>query len=224
MAITVRDIIRTVPAASARPVGDALYGLVKFLQPDTLLEVGTWLGHSALHMALACAENGRGRIYCVDNWSLHGGDRQQLEQTLQITGLDRHVRLVEGDSLQVPWPPVLDFVFLDGNHSYAYVKAETEKAMALQAQVIVLDDSTEWEAIGRYVDELRDTMTRHGYDVAEFIPPTQPSDRLRRAEQTMQGSTVPSPDHGGLTILTRRTPRPKGLFSEAEFPKGYIEQ
>lgn len=43
------------------------YALARMRQPETVLELGTGLGHSALWMGLAAAENGRGRVWTVDD-------------------------------------------------------------------------------------------------------------------------------------------------------------
>jgi hypothetical protein len=43
--------------------------LIEKTQPTVIIEVGTWLGASAIHMAKICRELGlQTTIYCVDTW------------------------------------------------------------------------------------------------------------------------------------------------------------
>jgi len=43
--------------------------LIREIRPTTIIEVGTWLGASAIHMSLQCSKaNLNARIWCVDTW------------------------------------------------------------------------------------------------------------------------------------------------------------
>jgi len=55
--------------------GKAIYALVRMLQPDIAVEVGTYHGCSAEHIAAALRDNGKGKVYCVDNaaWGVAPG-------------------------------------------------------------------------------------------------------------------------------------------------------
>ena len=46
-----------------------VYSLVKMQQPETILELGTGLGTTALMIAQALKENNKGKIYTVGNGS-----------------------------------------------------------------------------------------------------------------------------------------------------------
>jgi len=47
--------------------GRWMHAFVKFYKPDTVVEVGTNAGGTAVGIARAMVENGRGRLICVDN-------------------------------------------------------------------------------------------------------------------------------------------------------------
>lgn len=47
--------------------GKTLYALVRWLKPETIVEIGGWEGASSAHMALAVKANGHGRVISVDN-------------------------------------------------------------------------------------------------------------------------------------------------------------
>jgi predicted O-methyltransferase YrrM len=50
-----------------RVEGQMLYALIRALEPQSVLELGTWHGASATHILQALKDNGRGSLDCVDN-------------------------------------------------------------------------------------------------------------------------------------------------------------
>ena len=205
------ETIKTVGCAGGRETGygELLYGLVRTTQPDTILEIGSWYGYSALYMAEACKDNKIGRLYAVDDWSLSKDSRPAIEEALHFAQLTHLVTLINGDSLQIEWPKVIDFAFLDGNHSYEYVKAETERAISREAKTIVLHDSTSWEGIARYVAELRSENGIVRLNEASFT-------------SRIEFDILELSKFHGLTVLQKREPKPKPTFTEAEHPAGYL--
>jgi predicted O-methyltransferase YrrM len=178
--------------------GEFLFGLVCAAQPDTILEIGSWYGYSTACMAEGLKNLGVGHLYAIDNWSLSKDSRQAIEEALDIVQSRHLVTLINGDSLKTEWPRVIDFAFLDGNHSYYYVKAECERAISRGAKTIVLHDSTSWESIARYVAELRaDADFVQRFDICELAK------------------------HHGLTVLQKRGPKAEPTFTDAEYPLGY---
>lgn len=191
---------RVVSAGTPSP-GMLLYGLVRYLRPDTIVEVGAWQGHSTLHLAEACKDNDRiGRVYAIDNWSLVGGSADTIRAALHLAQLDHYVTLIEGDSLQVEWPKVIDFAFIDGNHSFEYCQREVQIAIGRSAQTIVVHDTTNWWGPSDWLALARESSASWaGWDVMEFA-------------------------HGdGLVILHRRNmKKPEPQFTRAAYPNGYI--
>jgi predicted O-methyltransferase YrrM len=114
------------PAEMMRHLTELVYGL------DTVVEVGSWLGHSALALAQGCA----GRVYCVDHWrGSHGCGAVDDPLDLYMRFLD-HVhsnvsgwRVVPlyGESVTVARlfkVSAVDLVYIDGEHSYDAVTAD----------------------------------------------------------------------------------------------------
>jgi predicted O-methyltransferase YrrM len=120
----------------------ALYYLIRKLKPQRVLEVGTHIGASTVHIALALARNSDtgNRFVTVDiqdvndpvrkPWEGHGAmlsPRQALEQV----GIGSLVRFVHAPSLAflAEDSESYDFVFLDGDHSPATAYQEIPAAL-----------------------------------------------------------------------------------------------
>ena len=101
-----------------------LHAMIRSLQPEIVVEVGTYRGYAACYMAQALKENGKGRLYCIDNWSLddhesrYGPARQHFQSNLEHCEVADRVTVIEGDSDKVGWPDKVDFVYIDGNHNF----------------------------------------------------------------------------------------------------------
>jgi len=122
----------------------ALSMLCRLLAPKVIFEIGTSIGHTAAHFALNSPDDTR--IYTLD---LPPGGRPSLTTTyvddLHISASQRHgetifercaggekVQRLFGDSATFdfsPWHGQVDLFFIDGAHSYEYVKSDTENAL-----------------------------------------------------------------------------------------------
>lgn len=98
--------------------GKILYSVVRILQPETLLDLGTYKGCSASHLALACEKNGKGHIYTVDSSDWHEIGAYIPQE------LVHRVTRVTADALV--WlaseAPKAEFVFEDGPHSPGFTE------------------------------------------------------------------------------------------------------
>src|SRR4051794_4266291 len=113
-----------------------LYRLARDAQRGPFVEIGRFKGGSTIIFASALADG-------VELWSydLHvalradmPGDVLDAELTaaLERYGLADKVHLVVGDSRKVPFPADdIEFLFIDGNHSYEGAKADYERWSAL---------------------------------------------------------------------------------------------
>jgi predicted O-methyltransferase YrrM len=134
----------------------ALYYLIRGFRPRSVLEIGTHVGGSTVHIAAALArENGEetGSLTSVDiedvNDAVKGPWRRlnledspaQMIQNTGCTSLVTFITMIGLDFLRQP-PRNFDFIFLDGSHAASVVYQEIPLALKALAQngVILLHD------------------------------------------------------------------------------------
>jgi predicted O-methyltransferase YrrM len=137
----------------------AIYYLLKTLKPFSVLEIGTHIGASTLHIAAALASNSGDSdtrepylasvdIADVNNpvskpWLRHGMKYSPIEM-LKRMNLDNFVDFVQSPSLEYfsSCERKFDFIFLDGSHSAKSVYLEIPAALNLlnKGGVILLHD------------------------------------------------------------------------------------
>lgn len=139
----------------------ALYGLIRTLKPEAVVECGTYRGLSASWMARALQENGKGHLYGIDNFSLtdhegrHGDARAHLQANLQALGVSDTITIIEGDSDKVTWPDKVDFAYIDGWHSYLATKHDFEQCVKRGAECIAFDDTMQSVGPRKLMQDIR---------------------------------------------------------------------
>ena len=99
-------------------VGEFLYGLVRIVKPERILETGTRYGVSAAFMALALLENGRGRLTTIE---VEPVNVARAERLLDRAGLGTVIELIAGRVES--WTPNeegYDMIFLDTELCYRF--------------------------------------------------------------------------------------------------------
>jgi hypothetical protein len=156
--------------------------LIERTRPKVIIEVGTWLGASAIHMAGICRQLGLGTtIYCVDTWlgaqefwtDSAGEKTHDLRQRHGYPQVyfDFLANVVQHDcqDMIVPVPNtsfigsiilkkrhvLAELIYIDGSHAYEDVKADIAAYNNLLAPGGVLfgDDYT-WDEVRRAVVEM----------------------------------------------------------------------
>lgn len=171
-----------------------LYGLIRSLKPDVIVEVGTYRGYCACYMARALQENNKGHLYCIDNWSLtehvarYGDPRAHWEENVTAAGVRDWITILQGESHEVQWPARVDMAYIDGWHSYHTCMSDFIHAEDLGAYLIALDDTDQTVGPRMVCKVLREGFTH--WDVMEIHRDC------------------------GLTIAKRREPKPAFTFSQ----------
>ena len=197
--------------------GFLLYALVRCLEPDVVVEIGSARGHSTCTMALACQHNTRGKVYGIDPheptaWSDTGagkGTEEFLRERLRMYGLEDRCEVVRATSAEAAknWDRPIDLLFIDGDHTYEGVKTDFEcfKPWLAGKALVVFHDST-WDYESWRQAKERDSRTQE-IGVPQFL------EELRQAGY----HSVTLPKIPGLTILD---PHVGGRDFVASWPVG----
>lgn len=87
-----------------------LYGLVKIVQPTSILETGTFTGCSALFMAQALKDNGHGRLVTLEIERTH---KERAERLWNQCGVSEFVTCKLQSSMDFQAEGIYDMLFLD---------------------------------------------------------------------------------------------------------------
>jgi predicted O-methyltransferase YrrM len=170
--------LRHTVEAKALPFGEAfvLAALTDHLKPRRVFEIGTFTGGATRIMA----EHGRddAALFTLDlppddkDLELAGlaydppeGNSARIGERFKNTPVEPRITQLFGDSAGFDFSPYagsIDLVFVDGSHSYAYVKADSENALRMLSPrgTIVWDDcSYVYPGLVRALDELGRRMS-----------------------------------------------------------------
>jgi predicted O-methyltransferase YrrM len=117
--------------------------LVKFYEPKNILEIGTFNGVTTLHLAMNSPDDSK--IQTLDLVKISPSilsftlkedvkyivDEKKKNKAYHDTSYRSKIVEHEGNSIEYDFKIFgkLDFVFIDGGHSYEVVKSDTEKAL-----------------------------------------------------------------------------------------------
>lgn len=160
----------------------ALNALVRSLNPRCVFEIGTFDGRTTLN--LAANSPSEATIFTLDlppkgprATRLPLDDRDRLflpwnTSERRYVGTDCEVRITQllGDSATFDFSPfygTIDFVFIDGSHSYQYVCHDTEEALRLlrpKGGTIAWHDyaNSNWPGVTRALNEMYLSVPRLG--------------------------------------------------------------
>jgi hypothetical protein len=145
----------------------------KALKPKVVFEIGTLYGYTALLFALNTGQDAK--IYTLDlpadaSFALPAtisdvttriAHHEVKQLAFQGHPLEQKISVLTGDSAcfdYSPWRDGVDIFFIDGSHSYEYVRSDTEHAFACchPGSVILWHDYGRWgvNGVSTYLHEL----------------------------------------------------------------------
>lgn len=156
------ESLRKWPTGSLWAVeGQVLYALVRALKPRRVLELGTYHGCSATHIASALKANGGGELVCVDN-GVDAPNAPSIGYLIPDNLLD-YISLANQDILEFLKRDDLkangfDFIFEDGMHNPEQIGLTWEKAggnLLMGTGVIVSHDACHFLVGNQVQDSIR---------------------------------------------------------------------
>lgn len=143
--------------------GNMLAVFSKMLQPQRILEIGTFTGYSALCLAQGLAKDGL--LYTLDvNEELE----DMVQKYIKESGMESKIKLLIGDAMQLipTLDEVFDLVFIDADkinyaHYYDLVFGK------VRTGGFIIADNVLW--YGKVLDEKQDKDTRAIHDFNEKI-------------------------------------------------------
>jgi predicted O-methyltransferase YrrM len=132
-------LMRDVYIPVAPEVGRLIYLLARARVARTIVEFGTSLGISAIHLAAALRDNGAGKLIATE---LDDDKAERARRNLAEAGLDDLVEIRAGDAFATlrDEPPSIDFLLLDGwKEGYLPMFKMLEPRLA-PAAIVVADD------------------------------------------------------------------------------------
>ena len=155
--------------------GQYLYSLIRATRPARVLELGTFWGCSATHMAAALHKNGKGKLTCVDSgWDFRTVNwKGEVGQMIPDDYRDR-IKIVDDD---IPTyvnkvKSKFDIVFEDGAHDPESIKVIWSQASKLlkPGGWLIGHDAMHF-IVGK---EMRETIEALGFEPTYLLP--KPSD------------------------------------------------
>ena len=176
---------------------------IRAMKPDVVVEVGSYRGFGACHMAHALQENSHGKLYCIDNWTLtehvsrYGDPRAHFEEGIRACGVDAFIEITQGESHDpAMWPSKVDVCYVDAWHSFTSAMKDFLMAHERGARLIALDDTENCVGPRMVVDALRRDPKMAGcYDILEIHS-----------------------DNGMVMLMRREVRRPVTFSQEIPYP------
>jgi predicted O-methyltransferase YrrM len=147
------EVIYTTPAHMTAAERVMLYAMVFSLRPERCLEIGTYLGGSALIIGAAMDDLGAGRLFCVDpNPQVAPDHWKQIEHRAAMIAKPSPQALFEAMRLA---GGKFDFAFIDGDHETPGVIQDIEAALeVLTPDAYVLLHDAHYRGVADAIDRM----------------------------------------------------------------------
>lgn len=163
----------------------ALASIIVALHPKVVVELGVWMGGSAIPMAIALRHLGAGQLIAIDAWSTDASvsgqeidDSKWWGETIGADGHERafqtfigrlekhhitsdHCLVVRQRTDEAVVPPSIDVLHHDANHGPQAVLDIARWAPAVRVGGLLVIDDLDWP--GGYVRRARDLAIELGF-------------------------------------------------------------
>ena len=129
---------------------------------NVYVEIGSYIGASTCFIAAGIKKKGSGQLHCIDTWQNQGmteGKRDTLAEFKKNTTKYKDLIIPQrGDSRELAktFKKPIDFLFIDGDHSYESVRMDVEAWFPkLNPGALVLFHDIGWaKGVQQVIDEI----------------------------------------------------------------------
>jgi len=145
----------TFPTGVDQPTAELLYSLVRIARPEIAVEIGTAKGNAAIAIGQALEDNKKGKLYTIDPV-----EQELVKIAIRKSGLKHRIDYITDYSYNaIPKLnlPKIDFIFIDGDHSYENVFADFNlvKNLIPVDGMIIFHDTILFEGPKKVVEAMR---------------------------------------------------------------------
>jgi predicted O-methyltransferase YrrM len=147
--------------------GRMLQWLVRVLQPEVLVEVGTSVGYSAIWMATALEANGKGKIWTIES---HSGRFEKAQANIAKAGMTLYIEQILGHAPEVfedNIPDEVQMAFFDATKMETKSFFEAVFPRMKSGGMIVVDNVTTHRA-GMLLQFIEELYGRKDVEVVEL--------------------------------------------------------
>lgn len=178
----------------------ALYGLIKWLKPASVIEVGACHGFTTCWIARAIQENNREagsdvRLVVIDDYSLQPNAYMAFWHNMGLCQVGDLIDVCTQNSRQAEWPDRIDFAYIDADHSLVGCKHDVDRAIERGAYCVALHDTATWWGPREYVEK---HMPEGWTEISVGF------------------------DHGFTVMMKRPEKAAECVFSQVNYPEGHI--
>ena len=138
--------------------GRMLHSLVRVMEPEVILEIGTSVGYSALWMASALQVNGKGKLWTVES---HATRFERAQKNIEEAGLGEWIMSLKGHAPEIFMeetllPDCIDLAFFDATKKQHQEFFDAVFPRMNPGAMIVVDNVTShrFGAMQRFISEL----------------------------------------------------------------------
>lgn len=197
-----------------------IYSFLRCLKPDVHVDCGTYRGLSAAWAGRALQENNKGRVVCLDDFSLrehvdrYGDPRTHLEANLRQCGVSEWIEIREGKTNEVEWPNQIQSCYVDAFHSYKCACHDVAKAVERGATMIFMDDTENCVGPRMLADDLRVKMSDR-WDFMEIHSDNGLLIMTKRQERRLITFSQELPNNPGVDLRNLTLEQQGQHFAEA---------
>ncbi len=185
----------TFPTAIDQQTAELLYSLIRMTDPETVIEIGTANGNSAIAIGQALEDNKFGKLYTIDpnkdEFVTLAIKKAKLGNRIQYI-IDYSFNAIP--SLQLK---KIDFAFIDGNHNYENVVTDFNlvKNLIQPGGIVVFHDTIFHRGPRQFIQELHKEGT---FDIITLPTPLKAKENVCTLDK--KEGFIPA----GLTICMKK--------------------